>query len=112
MTISPNGLPPASASLHSWANSQPAGVHHYPTPVADIQLFKYDDFQLWVTDQQGNPAAVAPVDKRGSGNASVHVLYATPGSELAQQKHAAERAGAPLILPPDHPLSVQAYQNQ
>ena len=94
------------------ANSQPAGVHHYPTPIADIQLFKYDDFQLWVTDQQGNPAAVAPVDKRGSGNASVHVLYATPGSQLAQQKDAAERAGAPLILAPDHPLSVQAYQNQ
>ena len=87
-------------------------MHHYPTPIVDIQLFKYDDFQLWVTDQQGNPAAVAPVDGRGSGNASVHVLYATPGSQLAQQKHAAERAGAPLILPPGHPLSVQAYQNQ
>jgi hypothetical protein len=66
-------------------NSQPAGVHHYPTPIVDIQLFMYDDFQLWVTDQQGNPAAVVPVDKRGSGNASVHVLYATPGSQLAQQ---------------------------
>ena len=87
-------------------------MHHYPTPIADIQLFKYDDFQLWVTDQQGNPAAVAPVDQRGSGNASVHVLYATPGSQLAQQKHEAESAGAPLILGPDHPLSVQAYQNQ
>jgi hypothetical protein len=98
--------PPAAA------NAQPAGVHHYPTPIVDIQLFKYDDFQLWVTDQQGNPAAVAPVDKRGSGNASVHVLYATPGSQLAQQKHEKERAGAPLILGPDHPLSVQAYQNQ
>jgi hypothetical protein len=52
------------------------------------------------------------VDKRGSGNASVHVLYATPGSQLAQQIHEAESAGAPLILGPDHPLSVQAYQNQ
>ena len=98
--------PPAQAA------PQPAGVHHYPTPIADIQLFKYDDFQLWVTDAQGNPAAVAPVDKRGSGNASVHVLYATPGSRLAQQKHEAESAGAPLILGPDHPLSQQAYQNQ
>ena len=93
-------------------STQPAGVHHYPTPIADIQLFKYDDFQLWVTDTQGNPAAVAPVDKRGSGNASVHVLYATPGSQLAQQKHEAESAGAPLILGPDHPLSQQAYLNQ
>ena len=98
--------PPAPAS------AQPAGVHHYPTPIADIQLFKYDDFQLWVTDGQGNPAAVAPVDNRGSGNASVHVLYATPGSQLAQQKHEAESTGAPLILGPDHPLSQQAYQNQ
>jgi len=93
-------------------SAQPAGVHHYPTPIVDIQLFKYDDFQLWVTDDQGNPAAVAPVDKRGSGNASVHVLYATPGSRLAQQKHEAESAGNPLILGPDHSLSQQAYQNQ
>ncbi|SRR5579871_2706062 len=98
--------PPAPES------DQPGGVHHYPTPIADIQLFKYDDFQLWVTDAQGNPAAVAPVDERGSGNASVHVLYATPGSQLAQEKHVAENAGAPLILGPDHPLSQQAYQNQ
>ena len=59
-----------------------------------------------------NPAAVAPVDKRGSGNASVHVLYATPGSELAHRKHAAERTGVPLILGPGHSLSQQAYQNQ
>ena len=121
--LSGDGAPPPAAGAQappaagaqappSVANPQPAGVHHYPTPIADIQLFKYEDFQLWVTDQEGNPTAVVPVDKRGSGNASVHVLYATPGSRLARQKHAAERAGAPLILAPDHPLSVQAYQNQ
>ena len=109
------GVLPAGAAQSppaAQAAPEPAGVHHYPTPIADIQLFKYDDFQLWVTDAQGNPAAVAPVDQRGSGNASVHVLYATPGSQLAQQKHEAESAGAPLILGPDHPLSQQAYQNQ
>ncbi len=87
-------------------------MHHYPTPIVDIQLFKYDDFQLWVTDAQGNPAAVAPVGPRGSGNASVHVLYATPGSQLAAQKQAAESVNAPLVLGPDHPLSQQAYVNQ
>ncbi len=91
---------------------EPAGVHHYPTPVADIQLFKYDDFQLWVTDAQGNPAAVAPVASRGSGNASVHVVFATPGSQLAAQKQAAESANTPLVLGPDHPLSQQAFVNQ
>lgn len=102
---------PATAEAPS-AAQEPAGVHHYPTPIVDIQLFKYDDFQLWVTDAQGNPAAVAPVQPRGSGNASVHVLYATPGSQLAAQKQAAESANAPLVLGPDHPLSQQAYVNQ
>jgi uncharacterized protein DUF6424 len=101
------GVLPAGATAQD-----PAGVHHYPTPIVDIQLFKYDDFQLWVTDQQGNPAAVAPVSPRGSGNASVHVLYATPGSQLAVQKQAAESANTPLVLGPDHPLSQQAYTNQ
>jgi hypothetical protein len=104
------GVLPANAPPP--AGQEPAGVHHYPTPIADIQLFKYDDFQLWVTDAQGNPAAVAPVAARGSGNASVHVVYATPGSQLAAQKQAAESANNPLILGPGHPLSQQAYQNQ
>jgi Family of unknown function (DUF6424) len=105
------GQAPATASAPA-TEQVPAGVHHYPTPIVDIQLFKYDDFQLWVTDEQGNPAAVAPVERRGSGDASVHVLYATPGSQLAAQKQAAESTNNPLILGPDHPLSQQAFANQ
>lgn len=105
--------PPAAANPQPVEDeAEPAGVHHYPTPVADIQLFKYDDFQLWVTDDEGNPAAVAPVGARGSGDARVHVLYATPGSRLAQQKQQAESAATPLILGPEHPLAKQAFQNQ
>ena len=108
----PAASQPSAAAGASAAGQDPAGVHHYPTPIVDIQLFKYDDFQLWVTDAQGNPAAVAPVSPRGSGNASVHVLFATPGSQLAAQKQAAESANTPLILGPDHPLAQQAYANQ
>ena len=103
---------PSTAVATPATGQEPAGVHHYPTPIVDIQLFKYDDFQLWVTDAQGNPAAVAPVAPRGSGNASVHVLFATPGSQLAAQKQVAESANTPLVLGPDHPLSQQAYVNQ
>jgi Family of unknown function (DUF6424) len=108
------GVLPAAGAPASPAPAapEPGGVHHYPTPIADIQLFKYADFQLWVTDQQGNPAAVAPVAPRGSGNASVHVLYATPGSQLAQQKQEAESANTPLILGSDHPMAAQAYRDQ
>jgi Family of unknown function (DUF6424) len=108
----PAASQPSAAAGASAVGQDPAGVHHYPTPIVDIQLFKYDDFQLWVTDAQGNPAAVAPVSPRGSGNASVHVLFATPGSQLAAQKQAAESANTPLILGPDHPLAQQAYTNQ
>ena len=105
--------PPAANNPQPVADDpEPAGVHHYPTPVVDIQLFKYDDFQLWVTDDEGNPAAVAPVAARGSGDARVHVLYATPGSQLAEQKQQAESAATPLILGPEHPLAKQAFQNQ
>ena len=116
-TDSSASQPPAAAAQAAAAPSpsavqEPGGVHHYPTPIADIQLFKYDDFQLWVTDAQGNPAAVTPVAPRGSGIGSVHVQYATPGSQLAQQKRAAENANTPLILPADHPLAQQAFQNQ
>jgi uncharacterized protein DUF6424 len=67
---------------------------------------------LWVTDDQGNPAAVAPVGPPGSGDARVHVLYATPGSNLAGQVGQAEAQSQPLILDPSHPLAQQAFARQ
>jgi hypothetical protein len=105
-------LPQGGVEGAETADPEPAGVHHYPTPIVDIQLFKRDDFQLWVTDPEGNPAAVAPLAARGSGDARVHVLYATPGSQLAAQKHAAEQGGQPLILGAEHPMAIQAFRNQ
>ncbi len=88
------------------------GVHHYPSPITEIQFFKHDTFQLWVTDAEGKPAAVAPVGPPGSGDARVHVLYATPGSSLAKQVTESEAQGKPLILGPSHPLARQAFVRQ
>lgn len=105
-------LPAGGVQNAATADPEPGGVHHYPTPIADIQLFKRDDFELWVTDQEGNAAAVAPLAPRGSGDGRVHVLYATPGSQLAAQKRVAEQAGQPLILSEQHPLAQQAFRNQ
>ena len=34
------------------------GMHTHPTPVTDMDRFRRDDFQLWVIDNQGKPAAV------------------------------------------------------
>jgi Family of unknown function (DUF6424) len=63
---SPDASDPAQAYFRARGPGV-AGVHHYPTLIVDIQLFKYDDFQLRVTDSEGNPAAVTPVGARGSG---------------------------------------------
>jgi Family of unknown function (DUF6424) len=107
-----NASVPLPAAAHTGVLPHGGGVHHYPTPITDIEFFKHDDFQLWVTDQDGNPAAVAPVAPRGSGDGRVHVLYATPGSQLEQHMQAADQAGRPLVLGPEHPLAQQAFRDQ
>lgn len=88
-----------------------AGANQYPGSIVDIQLFKYDDFNLWVTDEEGNQIAVAPVSRRGSGDARVWVLYAPPGSHLTAYSDAIDRGQMPY-LSRDHPLSKQAYGRQ
>jgi hypothetical protein len=128
-------LPP---SLHTGVLPKAGGIHHYPSPVAEIALFKYDDFQLWVQDSSGKPAAVVPVSQRGSGDARVRVLYASPDTPLAEKlsqsvPHAQPAPGAPavaadmeaelappesppieqgLILGADDPLAQQAFRQQ
>jgi hypothetical protein len=107
-----NASVPLPTPAHTGVLPTGGGVHHYPSPVTEIAFFKYADFQLWVTDQQGNPAAVAPVSPRGSGDGRVHVLFATPGSDLAGQVHQSEAQSKPLILDPSHPLAQQAFAQQ
>ena len=107
-----NASVPLPTSAHTGVQPAGGGVHHYPSPIIEIAFFKRDDFPLWVTDQQGNPAAVAPVSPPGSGDGRVHVLYATPGSDLAGQVSQSEAQGQPLILDPSHPLAQQAFAQQ
>jgi len=109
-----NASVPLPPDLHTGRlpGAASGGVHYYPSPITDIQLFKYDDLSLWVTDEQGNPAAVAPLSQRGSGDARVHVVWATAGSSLQRQMTAAETNDRPLILDPSHPLARQVYVQQ
>jgi hypothetical protein len=107
-----NASVPLPTPAHTGVLPTGGGVHHYPSPVTEIAFFKHDDFQLWVTDAQGNPAAVAPVGPRGSGDGRVHVLYATPGSDLAGQVAQSAAQNQPLLLDPGHPLAQQAFAHQ
>jgi Family of unknown function (DUF6424) len=107
-----NASLPLPTPVHTGVLPSGGGVHHYPSPITDIAFFKHDDFQLWVTDTEGNPAAVAPVSPRHSGDGRVHVLYATPGSHLAGQVTDSEAKGKPLLLDATHPLAQQAFARQ
>jgi len=88
------------------------GVHHYPTPITDIQLFKHDDFQLWVLDAEKQVAAVTPVGRRGSGDGRVRVAYATPGTKLNKQVESAHRMKKSVVLSDKHPMAKRAFAAQ
>jgi hypothetical protein len=88
------------------------GVHHYPTPITDIQLFKRDDFQLWVLDDEKQPAAVVPVGHRGSGEHDVRVAYATAGTDLHKKLAAAGKKGQFLRVSGTHSMAKQAFAAQ
>lgn len=103
--IQPNGHKASAPKVEG-------GVHHYPTPITDIQLFKRDDFQLWVVDDQGEVAAVTPAHPRGSGRSEINVAYATPGTHLQRRWIAAHQKGEHLQLAGDDSLAKQAFAAQ
>jgi hypothetical protein len=77
-----NASMPIPAALHTGKLPKGAGYHHYPKPIVDIDRFRRDDFNLFVTDQKGLPAVVVPAsadphDKR------VWLLGANHGSTYA-----------------------------
>jgi len=107
-----NASVPLPQPLHTGSVPKGGGVHNYPTPVTDIDRFRFDDFQLWVTDKQGQPAAVVPVGARGSGDSRIRVLHATPGTKLHKAHMAADKKGQSLELPGDDPMAKQAFKKQ
>jgi hypothetical protein len=135
-----NASVPLPFGTHSGVLPRGAGYHHYPKPIVDIDHFRFDDFQLFVTDDQGLSAAVVPVAPRGSGDGRVRLLAAhtasryisrlqemTPTGEPSGAADAAAggadeeapddaglAAGAedPDVLPDDDPLAVQAFAGQ
>jgi len=53
-----------------------------------------------------------PVAPRGSGDARVEVVYATPNTPLAMEHDAAHDAGERLIVSPESLLAKQAFIHQ
>jgi hypothetical protein len=93
-------------------NPDVGGWHHYPKSIWDQQVTMHADFQLWVMDDEGRRAAVAPVAPRGSGDARVHVVWAEPGSQLHLDMLASHAAGHLHILGETHPAARAAFAKQ
>ncbi|GHC60312.1 DUF6424 family protein [Streptomyces cinnamoneus] len=122
-----NASVPLPAGAHSGVLPTAAGYHHYPKPIVDIDHFRFDDFELFVADEQGLPVAVVPLSPRGSGDGRVRVLAAHAGSPYAARLVGAgaeahvgaaelvEARGAEwdsTILPPDDRLAREAFRHQ
>lgn len=105
-----NASVPLPQRFHTGAIPKGGGVHNYPTPVIDIDRFRYDDFTLWVTDDEGQPAAVVPVNKRGEKGRDVQVLHATPGTKLDAALQKATREKGMLVAKEGHPLTKRAFK--
>lgn len=80
-----NASLPLPGAAHTGVLPAGAGYHHYPKPIVDIDHVRFDDFQLFVTDPQGLPAAVVPVAPRGSGDGRVRLIAAHPASRYLQK---------------------------
>jgi hypothetical protein len=136
-----NASVPLSAAFHTGVlpKAETGGVHHYPSPISEIELFKQDDFELWVRTDDGALAAVVPVGRRGSGDGRTRLLFAAvpiaPGEETPLERIAGPPAPPPAaddergaatqpelgrgggeedatILPANHPLSLRAFAEQ
>lgn len=98
-----NASLPLPHGAHSGVLPKGAGYHHYPKPIVDIDHFRFDDFQLFVTDPDGMPAVVVPVGRRGSGDGRVRLIAAHPGSRYARRlvevEHARHLADVDGFLP-------------
>jgi hypothetical protein len=134
-----NASMPLPAGAHSGVLPKAAGYHHYPKPIVDIDHFRFDDFRLFVTDEEGLPAVVVPVSPRGEGDGRVRLLAAHPDSPYVrkliasvpdrsggddsaddassgpQSLHTVSRAavmGTADVLGPEDRLAQQAFEDQ
>jgi hypothetical protein len=107
-----NASVPLPAPEHRGVLPKAGGIHHYPTPVAEIAFFKFGDFELWVTDDDGNEVAVVPRSRRGSGDGRVQVIHALPASAVPRPPGPTWEESEGTTLPADDKISQKAFGEQ
>jgi hypothetical protein len=133
-----NASMPVPHPVHSGTYPHGAGYHHYPKPIVDIDHFRRDDFQLFVSDN-GFPAVVVPMSSRPDDH-RVRLIAAHPNAPHAylllegplehrheqitteafpddeeplppgQPTFSHEEPRTPTVLPADDDLAMQAFR--
>ena len=108
-----NASMPVPRPVHTGTFPHGAGYHHYPKPIVDIDHFRRDDSQLFVSDN-GFPAVVVPMSSSPDDH-RVRLIAAHPNAPharlLLQAAHdhrdeqitAAASPDAAGVLPPGQP---------
>ncbi|MCT9081830.1 DUF6424 family protein [Streptomyces fulvoviolaceus] len=107
-----NACVPLSAGNHQGILPKVPGEHHYPWPIKGADFFRFEDFQLWVTLPDGSHGAVAPVDRRGSGDGHIRLLHVPEGSAAADTVAEAQDLQMMAVLPPNSSAALQAFAHQ
>jgi hypothetical protein len=107
-----NASVPLPRLIHQGVLPEAGGIHHYPAPVAEIAFFKYDDFDLWVTDDEGNEAAVVPVARRGSDDGRVRALHVRLAEPTETQPPSDWGTPAGGVLDPQTSIAEKAFGAQ
>jgi hypothetical protein len=109
-----NSCVPLPAKKHTGAQPTGSGEHHYPRPITNIEFVKRDDFKLWHHDpESGAPLAVVPTTYPGTvSNATVELVYATPGTKIHAKLMRAHANGKTVVLGSRHPITMAAFAAQ
>ncbi|MEU6273011.1 DUF6424 family protein [Streptomyces populi] len=107
-----NACVPMGRGNHQGVLPKVPGEHHYPWPVKGADFVRYDDFQLWVTLPDGTHGAVAPVDRRGSGDGHVRLMHAPEGSPAGEALVKAQDLAKMAVFPADSTVALEAFQQQ
>ena len=128
-----NASVPIPRGTHSGTLPSGAGYHHYPKPIVDIDHFRRDDFNLFVSDGPFTavvvPVSADPMDRRtrllAAHPSSPHMQLLLREQAMHEAQPAPERQAlapgqptfqvedpdAPTILQAEDPLSQAAFAN-
>jgi hypothetical protein len=98
-----------------------AGVHGYPSPVTEIQLFKFDWFELWhYSEETHEVVAATPLASGfapGQGTRAIFAAPVVPTTPGIPPPGALLEEGAfgeepDVVLPANHPFSREAFSKR